>query len=156
MIHGYKVTEIEIWGEDYKRMSLEEFQRVIEKGELIGAWIDDVPVGSIHTYPLNNNTHAFGLFSADFAYKGKGIGRRLIVAAEEMAVSKGADFMELEILRLKHKELLVKQQLSEWYQRLGYQLVSTTDFAERKPDKAEKTENFVAPSVFDCYRKALK
>ncbi|MCR9172603.1 MAG: GNAT family N-acetyltransferase [bacterium] len=156
MLHAYKVTEVEIWGEDYKRMLPDEFSAIIEKGELIGAWVENDPVGSIHTYPLNNNTYAFGLFSVDFDYKGMNIGRALIKAAEEKAKSNGAEFMELEILRLKNKELEAKQRLHHWYLRLGYQHISTTDFIERKPTKAEKAKNFIAPSVFDCYRKVLK
>lgn len=155
MIYAYKVTEVEIWGEDYKRMLLDEFQQVIDRGELIGVWYDGVPAGSIHTYPLNETTYAFGLFSVDFAFKGKNIGRALIAAAEETAKSNGASFMELEILRLKDKELEFKQQLRDWYLRLGYQHISTIDFVDRKPTKAEKAKNFIAPSVFDCYRKAL-
>lgn len=155
MIYGYQVTETEIWGEDYKRMFPDEFETIIQKGELIGAWIDGTPVGSIHTYPLQDGTFAFGLFSVDFDFKGQNIGRRLIEAAEQFAQEKGAQFMELEILRLKSKELLVKRQLHDWYVRLGYELISTTDFINRKPDKGEKVKQFIAPSVFDCYRKAL-
>ncbi len=156
MIHGYRVTEVEIWGEGYSRMFLDEFQAIIEKRELIGAWIDGVPVGSIHTYPLKETTFAFGLFSVDFDYKGQNIGRKLIEAAEELATERGATFMELEILRLRDKQLTVKRQLHDWYLRQGYELISTTDFVDRKPDKAEKAMNFIAPSVFDCYRKRLK
>ncbi|GAB5418047.1 MAG: hypothetical protein Crog4KO_31270 [Crocinitomicaceae bacterium] len=156
MIHGYRVTEVDIWGEDYSRMFPEEFQEIIDRKELIGAWIADVPVGSIHTYRLNENTFAFGLFSVDFNFKGQNIGRKLIEAAEELAKERGATFMELEILRLRDKELTAKRQLHDWYVRLGYELISTTDFVDRKPDKAEKASNFIAPSVFDCYRKRLK
>ena len=156
MIHAYKVTEIEIWGADYKRMFTDEFQAIINQGDLIGGWYDGIPVGSIHAYPLNENTYAFGLFSVDFVFKGKNIGRELIARAEETAKSNGASFMELEILRLKNKELEVKQQLRDWYVRLGYEYISTTDFVDRKPDKAEKAKRFIAPSVFDCYRKVLK
>jgi GNAT superfamily N-acetyltransferase len=155
MIHGYAVTEVEIWGVEYKRMFSDEFEAIISKGELLGAWIDGVPVGSIHVYGLTDNTCAFGLFSVDFDFKGKNIGRKLIVAAEEQARKNGADFMELEILRLKNKELEVKQRLNDWYVRLGYELISTTDFVNRKPDKAEKVKNFIAPSVFDFFRKSL-
>ncbi len=156
MIYAYKVTEVEIWGEDYKRMLPDEFNQIIEQGELIGAWFEDLPVGSIHTYRLNDDTYAFGLFSADFAFKGKGIGRKLIDAAEKKAISNGASFMELEILRLKNKTLEAKEGLRSWYTRLGYEHISTQDFVDRKPHKAEKAENFIAPSVFDCYRKVLK
>lgn len=155
MIEGYKVTEVEIWGEEYKRMLPDEFNEVISKEELFGAWLDGVPVGSIHAYKLNEQTFAFGLFSVDFNYKGKNIGRKLIETVESHAKNNGANFMELEILRLKEKALGVKQHLHEWYVRLGYELISTTDFINRKPDKAEKAKNFIAPSVFDCYRKVL-
>lgn len=155
MIHGYQVTEVEIWGENYLRMSQEEFYEVIQSGELIGAWVDHVPVGSIHTYKLREDAFAFGLFSVDFDFKGQNIGRRLITQAEQKAKSEGASFMELEILRLKNKELPEKQHLKEWYERLGYQHIETLDFVQRKPDKAEKVKNFIAPSVFDCYRKRL-
>lgn len=155
MIHGYAVTEVEIWGTEYKRMFSDEFEAIVSKGELLGAWIDDIPVGSIHVYSLSEKTFAFGLFSVDFDFKGKDIGRKLIEAAEEHARKKGADFMELEILRLKNKELEVKRRLNDWYVRLGYELISTTDFVDRKPDKAEKVKNFIAPSVFDFFRKSL-
>jgi len=155
MIYGYEVTEVEVWGENYKRMLPEEFDAIIEKGELIGAWWEGVPVGSIHTSPLTKEAYVFGLLSADFDYKGKNIGRQLIQAAEEHARKNGAAFMELEILRLKDKELPVKEQLRDWYTRLGYEHTITIDFADRKPDKAEKAEHFAAPSVFDCYRKSL-
>ncbi|XOV68472.1 MAG: GNAT family N-acetyltransferase [Fluviicola sp.] len=156
MVHAYEVTEAEIWGENYKRMFPDEFQAVIKRNELIGAWIDDVPVGSIHAYALKEDTYAFGLFSVDFTHKGKNIGRQLISAAEEMAKSKGAKYMELEILRLKDKILDSKQQLHHWYLRLGYERITTVDFVDRKPTKAEKAKNFIAPSVFDCYRKRLE
>lgn len=155
MIHAYKVTEIEIWGENYLRMSFNEFDEVLAKEELVGAWLDEIPVGSIRTYPLSDSTHAFGLFSVDFDYKGRNIGRQLIAHAEEVARKNGAEFMELEILRLKDKDLEVKRQLHNWYVRLGYELVTTIDFEHRKPDKAYKAKNFISASVFDCYRKSL-
>lgn len=156
MIYAYKVTEVEIWGDAYKRMFPDEFKTIVNRGELIGAWYNGVPVGSIHTYRLNDTAYAFGLFSVDFAFKGKNIGRALIAEAENEALKNGALYMELEILRLKDKELPVKKQLHDWYLRLGYELITTQDFISRKPTKAEKAKNFIAPAVFDCYRKTLK
>jgi len=155
MIYAYAVTEVEIWGENYTRMSPHEFKEVIGRGELIGVWVDGVPVGSIHVYQLKEETFAFGLFSVDFAFKGQNIGRKLIEAAELQAKASGGKFMELEVLRLKEKELAVKRRLHEWYLRLGYELVATIDFEDRKPNKADKVKNFRQPSTFDCYRKAL-
>jgi GNAT superfamily N-acetyltransferase len=155
MIHAYRVTEVEIWGENYARMSREEFGAIIAKGELIGAWVDGKPVGSIYAYRIHNNAFAFGLFSVDFDYKGRAIGRQLIAAAETKANESGAKYMELEILRPKFKTLPQKKLLHEWYLRLGYQKYDTLDFEIRKPDKAHKIKNFVQPTVFDCYRKSL-
>lgn len=156
MIHAYKVTEVEIWGEDYTRMSRQEFDAVIARDELIGVWIEGKPVGSIHTYQINDETFAFGLFSVDFDYKGRSIGRKLIAAAETKALAEGANFMELEILRPKFESLPQKQLLHDWYMRLGYQKYATLDFEVRKPDKAHKAKDFVQPTVFDCYRKSLR
>ena len=90
MLHAYAVTEVEIWGENYSRMSENEFKSIIERGELILAELDGEVVGSIHVYPLTENTFAFGLLSADFDKKGLGIGRALISAAESHAKEMGA------------------------------------------------------------------
>jgi len=155
MTYAYKVTEMEIWGEKHMRMSTEEFHEIIKRGELIGAWMDAIPVGSIHAYPLREGVFAFGLLSVDFDYKGQNIGRKLIAESEKTAIAEGAQFMELEILRLKHKELIGKKRLKDWYERMGYRLIETVDFIQRKPRETEKVEQFIAPSVFDCYRKKL-
>ena len=155
MVHAYAVTEVEIWGDNYTRMFTDEFLEIIQRGELIGAWMDAIPVGSIHVSQKNAKNFSFGLFSVDFEYKGRNIGRKLIEAAEKRAIEKGGVFMELEVLRLKNKELEVKRNLHDWYLLLGYEWVMTADFVDRKPDKSEKTKHFIAPSVFDCYRKKL-
>ena len=157
MRHAYAVTEVEIWGENYTRMPKEEFIALIEQNQIIAARLNGKLVGSIHTYPLGEAVWAFGLFSADFAYKGKGIGRALITAAEEYARHEGkANCMELEILKPRDFEVPVKIALKEWYERLGYVFTHTISFELRKPTKAEKAKNFLVPCVFDCYTKGLK
>lgn len=155
MLKAYAITEARIWGENYQRMSRQDFSAVIEKGELIGAWIDGQPVGSIHTYRISENTFAFGLFSVDFHFKGLGIGRKLIQEAENKAREEGAHFMELEILRPENETLKFKTILHDWYQRLGYELIETVSFIDRKPSKKEYVDRFIQPCVFDCYRKKL-
>jgi len=155
MHHAYAVTEVRIWGKNYQRMSFEDFISVIQKSEMIGAWMDDEPVGSIHTYRISVNTFAFGLFSVDFAFNGQGIGRKLIEAAERKARSEGAQFMELEILKPENENLEVKEVLRDWYQRLGYHLTETMSFVKRKPTKKAHAKLFIQPCVFDCYRKKL-
>lgn len=155
MIHAYAVTEREIWGDDYSRMSREEFAQLIDQEQIIGAWMDEAPVGSIFTAPLNGLTWSFGLFSVDFDFQGTGVGRKLVEAAEKKALSDGATHMELEILRPQNEELEVKKVLHDWYESMGYTLFISQLFEERKPAKAERALKLIQPSVFDCYRKKL-
>ncbi|MDX2359479.1 MAG: GNAT family N-acetyltransferase [Crocinitomicaceae bacterium] len=157
MRHAYAVTEVEIWGPNYTRMPKEEFRTLIVQEQIIAARLNEKLVGSIYTYPLTDTVWAFGLFSADFAYKGLGIGRALIKAAELHAVNEAnASCMELEILKPRDFKVPVKVALKEWYERLGYEFLETVSFEERKPTKAEKAKNFLVPCVFDCYCKDLK
>lgn len=155
MIKAYAVTEIEIWGSDYLRMPFDEFQQLVDNDKIIAAKVDGTFVGSVHVYPLDENTFSFGLLSVDPAFEGRGIGRRLIAAAESRAMDAGARWMEIEVLRLRDKDLSFKKVLDQWYRRLGYEWTVTQNFIDRKPDKIEKAKNFVQPSVFDCYRKSL-
>lgn len=155
MVEVYAVTEVDIWGHDYQRMDLAEFTEIINKEELLVAKFNGQLVGCLHLYRLTDFVFSFGLLSVDFNFKGKGIGRELIQFAEEIARKNKGESMEIEVLRAKHQELEFKQILDQWYQRLGYELIQTVDFLERKPDKVEKSKLFVQPSVFDCYRKIL-
>ena len=155
MHHAYSVTEIDILGENYSRMDVDEFQELIDREELIVARIDGEIVGSIHAYSISENTYCFGLFSAAFEKKGLGIGRALITAAENTAIKNGASFMELEILKPRDHDIDVKINLKNWYERLGYELFQSTSFEARKPDKIEKALKLIQPCVFDCYRKKL-
>jgi len=144
-----------MWGPNYVRMPFEEFNHLVEQGELFAAIVDGIYVGSIHVYPLNETTYSFGLLSVDSAFEGHGIGRKLIAAAEARAIENGAKWMEIEVLRLRDKELPFKKILDQWYRKLGYEWTVTQDFIERKPDKPEKVKAFIQPSVFDCYQKSL-
>ena len=154
--YAYAITEIEIWGENYSRVSIDEFKELIRRQEIILARIENIIIGSIHTFKLNTDTFSFGLLSVDFEQKGNGIGRMLISAAEQRAIDSGASFMDLEILKSRDTEVPIKKVLHDWYLRLGYVYTDTFSFIERKPDKQEKAKSLIAPAVFDCYRKRLK
>ena len=155
LIHAYAITEKEIWGDNYSRLSLKEFKVLIAANEVYLARLENEIVGSIHVYRLDDESFSFGLLSADFNRKGLGIGRKLIEMAEKHAVSKSATFMKIEILRPSNVDLPQKIQLDEWYRRQGYIFLNSMSFVERKPDKAEKALALITPSQFDCYEKAL-
>lgn len=155
MRNAYAVTEVEIWGENYIRISKEDFLDLFSKNEIFIARLNDEIVGCIHVYKVSNDTFSFGLLAVDFNKKGEGIGRALITAAEKHAKENGAKHMEIEILRASDILVPIKQVLHDWYQRLGYVFINSVSFLERKPDKIEKSKMLIVPAVFDCYRKEL-
>lgn len=155
LIHAYKVTEREIWGENYVRIEVDEYKELIENEIVFTAKLDSEVVGTILLLNHGNQTFSFGLLAADFSKKGMGIGRKLIEAAENEAIRQGANKMILEILKPENQFVAVKQQLADWYERLGYKHFKTASFIDLKPDKGEKAKLLITPSVFDCYEKKL-
>lgn len=155
MIHAYAVTESEIWGDNYMRLTFEEFNEILDKKQLFVAFINDQVVGSIRAYPLSKKKYAFGLLSADFSESGKGIGRSLIEAIEQYAKEQGATIMELEILRPADIISPFKERLANWYTGMGYNFLETVNFDVVEPNRVEKEATMVNRSVFDCYQKEL-
>ncbi len=155
LIHAYAQTEKEIWGENYVRISEEEYKELIEREYVFTAHLNGEVVGTILLSKQNETTFSFGLLAVDFSKKGLGIGRKLVSHAEQTALKLGAKEMTLEILKPKNQHVPFKQQLAEWYERQGYEYAYSADFLELKPTKIEKAKQLIAPAVFDCYRKEL-
>lgn len=155
IIIAYRETEKEVWGENYVRITLEEFKELIKLGEiLIARNKENKVVGGIRCFHLREKTWSFSLLGADFNEKGKGIGRELIKAVEERAKANDGDTVNIEILRAKDIDTEFKLRLSSWYQRLGYEYVKAVDVFEVY-DNPEKWARLVNHSVFDCYQKTL-
>ena len=156
MVYAYEVTERQIWGPNYVRMFLDEYSQLLETDKILIAHFGEHIVGSIYHYPISENSYAFGLLNADFDESGEGIGRALIEGAELSAKEKGAEYMQLEILRPDDIHVPQKEKLKNWYQSMGYVFSRTGKFEELKPEKAEKAKKLVNPSSFDVYIKPLK
>jgi len=152
LITAYALTEIEVWGENYVRISFVEYNELIEKDEVLIALLEGEVVGGIHYYERRKGVYSFSLLCADFNKSGLGIGRKLIDAVEVDAIKHGATCIELEILRPKGMEVAFKTRISDWYKRLGFVYTHSQNFAEIRPDKAV---NLVNPSDFDYYQKTL-
>ena len=155
LIAAYSQTEKEIWGENYVRISEEEYKELIEREYVFTAHLNGEVVGTILLSKQNETTFSFGLLAVDFSKKGLGIGRKLVSHAEQAALKLGAKEMTLEILKPKNQHAPFKQQLAEWYERQGYEYMYSADFLELKPTKIEKAKQLITPAVFDCYRKEL-
>lgn len=155
LIHAYAETEVEVWGENYSRISREEFEELIAKGEVYFSYIDEKVVGCIHYKLLDEKTFSFGLLAVDFTQKGKRIGQNLIEHVEQLSRERGGEKMILEILKPEEGEVEFKNFLHNWYTRLGYVYESTIPFLALKQEKVEKAKLLKVPSVFDCYSKKL-
>lgn len=155
MIKAYAETEVEIWGEDYERLSYNEFVEIIKKEELYLARIDNEIVGSVHIFKIDNDTFSFGLLNSDFDKKGLGIGSALVDKAEELAIKSGAGKVNIEVLRPSDFEVPGKVMLANWYLIKGYTFTMYDTFLNLKPDKIEKSKALKVPSGFDCYTKSL-
>lgn len=155
MIHAYAVTEGEIWGTNFKRMSRDAFFELVQGGGMIGVWVDVLPVGSIHVKPISSTLFSFGVLSVDFDFKGMHLGRKLIESAEEWVKLKGGSHLMLELLRPEQFELPFKTRLRDWYMALGYEFTETVPFPKVDPNNVEKEQQVIVPCVFDRYQKKL-
>jgi len=153
MCIAYEKTEEEIWGENYVRLFLEDYTKLILEGNIFVAYLNDVIVGSIHIYQKDKQTYTFSLLSTDFNYGGQGIGTALINRVEAEALKNGANQVKMEILRVKDINVPHKVRLHNYYKRLGYNYTHSEDCACIIPDWKYKL--LVAPSNFDFYCKKL-
>ena len=155
LIYAYAQTEIEIWGENYSRISRNEYEDLIQKGEVYFSFDGNSVNGCIQISSVDDTTFSFGLLAVDFNQKGKGIGRELIAFVENVARNNGGEKMILEILKPAKIEVEFKNILHKWYTRLGYQYEETKSFLDLKTEKVEKAKQLKVPAVFDCYSKVL-
>ncbi len=155
LINAYAQTESEIWGENYVRISREEYEGLIDKGEIFFSFKDKQVNGCIQITNPEEKVFSFGLLAIDFTQKGEGIGKKLILFAEEYALKNGGNKMILEILKPRDFEVPFKIFLHQWYSDLGYQYEKTISFLGLKTEKIEKAKQLKVPAVFDCYSKNL-
>lgn len=77
---------------------------------------NDELVGSVHL-ELNDDHIYFGMLAVDPQHQSKGVGRHILQAVKELAISKGLHSIKLTVLS-------TRQELIDWYKRLGFVIVS--------------------------------
>lgn len=152
IIRAYALTEDQMWGDNYVRVSRDDFNQYLAADEFLFAFYDSRPAGGLRYYQSAPGVYGFGLFGVDFSFSRKGIGRALIKRVEDEAKIKGAEKIRIEILRPRDFELPIKSQLHGWYLSLGYLHTETVDFQKTFPDRAQ---GILVPCVFDIYEKTL-
>lgn len=152
MRDAYASTESEIWGENYIRLSQEEYFELLAGDQvLVAKWNGEI-AGCIYFYQKDENSFGFGLLGTHIEFTKRGIGRALIQAVEDRAEAANARSINIEILRVRGMDVPCKIVLRKWYEAMGYNYTHSEDFANIKPDKAA---SLARPSDFDYYMKTL-
>ncbi|KAI1420775.1 hypothetical protein F5Y12DRAFT_89094 [Xylaria sp. FL1777] len=92
------------------------------------------PIGCIAMKQASPTTGEFGMLAVDPTHRGGGVGRDLVVFAEEWCRGRlGLQAMRLELLAPVHFEHVGKTRLQAWYERLGYVRLELRDFEKAYP-----------------------
>jgi N-acetylglutamate synthase-like GNAT family acetyltransferase len=78
-------------------------------------------VGCVYIETKNDRSY-LGLLSVQPSRQGGGLGRQLVIAAEELARQSGSRIMDLRVISARGEQLL------PFYERLGYAFVCTEPF----------------------------
>ncbi|KAJ7226143.1 hypothetical protein GGX14DRAFT_490652, partial [Mycena pura] len=142
---AYDTTESDLFGDGYQRTSQDEVCRLIRAGELAVAYINASPsstseaqkaVGCIRIMRSSDTKGALGMVALDAMYHGGGIGRDLVLFAQDHCRRRGMTVMQLELLVPTWFEHKFKKRLLEWYSRMGYELVGVGQLSDIYPSLA--------------------
>lgn len=146
---AYAEAEEGLWHPGTDRTGPAEIAALIRAGELAAA--DDLG-GVVRVQQLSPALGEFGMLVADPARRGSGIGRDLVAYAEDWARSRELPVMQLELLLPRTWTHPAKERLRQWYTRIGYERVSTADFASDYPGLAPR---LATPCDYAIFHKAL-
>jgi GNAT superfamily N-acetyltransferase len=142
-------AEAGLWQPGADRTNPAEVAGYIRAGELAEA---EGLAGVVRVRRLDASLGEFGMLVADPGRRGEGIGSGLVAYAEKWAVDRGLRRMQLELLMPRTWTHPVKERLRQWYTRIGYERVSTADFAADYPELAPK---LATPCDYVIFHKEL-
>jgi GNAT superfamily N-acetyltransferase len=147
---AYAKGEAGLWTDGVDRTDEAEIAEAIRAGQMLVARGDRI-LGCLRTRALDDATSDVGLIGAD-AW-GAGTGRALLEAAENLARSRGATIMRLELLVPRAGTHPTKERLREWYTRRGYAVVDRVPFEDYVPQAAPL---LAAPGDILLFEKPLR
>jgi GNAT superfamily N-acetyltransferase len=119
---------------------------------MLVATAGDRIVGCLRARALDPTTSDVGLIGVDPDAWGAGAGRALVDTAEELARSRGATIMRLELFVPRTGTHPDKERLREWYGRRGYTVTRRLPLEEYLPHVTPLT---AVPSDILIFEKAL-
>jgi GNAT superfamily N-acetyltransferase len=148
----YALAERGLWIEGATRATTVEIKEMIAGGEIAVARLDGKIVGSVRIQKLDEGTGEFGVLVADPAHRSEGIGRELVVFAEELCRQRGLGVVQLELLVPREWKHPTKEFLNAWYIRIGYRPVRSGTIDESYPRLAPL---LATPCDYVVYHKDL-
>lgn len=112
---------------DGNRITLAEVEKHFVTGAFLVAEDREGMSGCVYVEPRGERAY-LGLLSVDPARQQSGLGSRLMTAGEEYCRARGARFMDILIVNLRHE-------LPAYYRRRGYAENGTTPFPPDVPTK---------------------
>lgn len=112
---------------DGDRTDPEAVRSLMQKGQFLIAEDFSGPAGCVYIEPRAGRSY-LGLLSVDPPRQGTGLGRRLLIAAEDWARANGSSAIDLRIIS-------PRAELLPFYRRLGYFETGTAPFPSDLPTK---------------------
>jgi len=106
---------------DGDRVDQQGVRGYMSRGHFLLAEAAGSPIGCVFIEQRDDRAY-LGLLSVEPALQGRGLGRRLVDAAEELARSLGARAMDLRVISPRADQLL------PFYERLGYTFIRNEPF----------------------------
>jgi GNAT superfamily N-acetyltransferase len=148
----YAVAEEGLWVERATRTTTTEMAEMIAAWQIAVARLDGQIVGALRIQQLDACKGEFGMLVADPARRGEGVGRELVIFAEELSRHRGLAVMQLELLVPRDWTHPNKELLHAWYTRIGYRPVRSGTIDESHPWLAPL---LATPCDFVIYHKDL-
>jgi len=112
---AYRVEEFFVSG---NRIQKAEIANLLQKGNFLLAGNDSSYVGCVY-FEIKKDHGYLGLLSVSPKVQGKGVGKQLVIAAENLAREAGCLYMDLNVVNLR-------EELPPFYHKLGYQETGET------------------------------
>lgn len=151
--HVYAVEEAPVWKDGHLRTSEAFINGSIEKAEIITALLDNKLVGVVHTKQINADLGWFGMLVVPDNLRGNGIASALYKASEKLMLELGCIRMQCEVLIPEEPVIPMKQELQDWYARLGYKLDSSCPMTDLYP---RVKDDLTMACELEIYLKDLK
>lgn len=153
LINGvYAVAEKGLWVDGAARTTVEALTELARAGQIAVARVRGQIVGCIRLQLLGDGVGEFGMLAVIPTSRGAGVGRDLVLFAEQAAKGELCHTMQLEVLVPRDWSHPSKDFLTDWYTRSGYQLARAGAIEESYPELAPL---LATPCDYMIYRKTL-